>query len=77
MIKTCKGSNDGINVKVYEEGETYDFSESLAKNFLIMKVAEKVKEGKAETIETEKSLADVIQNKAIQTEDLSNKSGKK
>ena len=40
MIKTSKGSPDGLRVKTYEKGITYDIQEDLAKVFLNeMKVA--------------------------------------
>jgi hypothetical protein len=44
MIKTEKGSEDGIHVNEYVIGKEYEICESLAKVFIKMKVAEKVKE---------------------------------
>lgn len=42
MKKTEKGSPDGVEIKTYEEGEDYDLNPSLARQFLLMEVAEEV-----------------------------------
>lgn len=42
MTKTTPGSPDGINVRDFEEGETYDLPEQLARAFDSMRVCEKV-----------------------------------
>jgi hypothetical protein len=60
MIKTAKGANDGIDVKDYVEGNHYDVSESLAKDFLSMHVCEVVP---AEA-DAQKSLEEAPKNKA-------------
>ena len=51
MLRSKMGSNDGATVKMYDEGETYDVSESLAEVFLRDKDAEKASDA-AEAKET-------------------------
>ena len=33
MLKTCRGSEDGITSQIFKEGEQYEISESLALSF--------------------------------------------
>lgn len=44
MLRTLKGSPDGIEVREYEAGRKYDIPESLAANFLGQGAAEEDKE---------------------------------
>ena len=39
MTKTTKGANDGLHVRKYLKGQTYELSESLGSTFLSMEVA--------------------------------------
>jgi len=57
MLKSALGSENGIEVKEYQAGEVYEVSESLAKDFLSLKVAEAAKE--------EKAVEEAPKNKAI------------
>ena len=52
MTATTKGSHDGIHVREYIEGETYDLPEKLALAFDMMGVAE-VPASKAPPVELE------------------------
>ena len=67
MLENAKGCDDGIHSKEYEAGQSYDVSESLANNFVEMKVAE---------IVGEKSKA-AHENKALDEGDYQNKSDKR
>lgn len=40
MLETSLGASDGVNVRPYQAGETYDVSETLANAFLGDQVAE-------------------------------------
>lgn len=61
MLKTTNGCNDGIISKTYEEGKSYEVSESLGKCFLEMNVAEEEQKNNER-----KSLdSDDYQNKAV------------
>ncbi len=42
MLKTAMGANDGIQIKEYVEGQSYELSDCLAKNFIAMQVGELV-----------------------------------
>ena len=53
MLKSQSGSNDGIEVRLYEEGQQYDVGEDLGNVFLKMKVCEIIKE---EDIEKKKKM---------------------
>lgn len=64
MIKTMKGSPDGIQVNEYEAGKEYDLPEGLANNFLGQDVAKKNKEKKGP--EENKDLAGSEENKELE-----------
>ena len=59
MLKTMKGSPNGIEVKEYVAGEKYTLPDSLGNAFLQIKVAELHEEPKAEPTK-----ASPTQNKA-------------
>lgn len=44
MLRTEKGAEDGIKVRSYEKGQTYNIAEKLAKIFITIKAAEPVAE---------------------------------
>lgn len=78
MVKNCRGANDGISTKEYIAGQSYEFSEGLAKNFLAMGVAKKPKQeniqpAEPDSEEGKKSEQADLKNKAIQSGDLKNK----
>ena len=64
MLATLLGSNDGVEVKTYEKGQTYDVSDDLAENFIGQGAADPAKEP---TVEAEanspKSAAGPTENK--------------
>ena len=54
MLKTAKGSADGINVLTYEEGKSYSLNSELAKAFVNdMKVARVNKPKKVKEMQVE------------------------
>lgn len=42
MLKTCKGSRDGLTVDVFNQGETYELSADLAEQFYHQAAVEEV-----------------------------------
>lgn len=46
ILKTVKGSPDGINIKIYQKGKEYTVNDSLLKSFIEMGVCEIVQEKK-------------------------------
>lgn len=57
MLRSKMGSNDGITTKMYEEGQEYEVSESLAESFL--------GENLAEVVEGEEKADKPVENKAV------------
>ena len=71
MLKTERGSQDGVLIQNFKEGETYDVVANLASVFVdVMKVAEYVKD---EPIE-QKSMGSAPANKMADVEQTENKS---
>lgn len=68
MKVTVPGSEDGITVKIYSEGQIYDIRESLATVFLSENLAEEVSEEvveeKAEEAAPENKMMDYPANKS-------------
>lgn len=64
MLKTSKGSLNGINVQDYKAGKTYDITESLYKCFLGDKVCELVREKKKIDSPPENKALFVSENKS-------------
>jgi hypothetical protein len=63
MIKTTRGSENGIQINEYEAGKVYDVNFSLANVFVrVLRVADLVQE--------EKSIASAPENKTIQPEEV-------
>ena len=58
MTKTVKGSNDGILVKTYNEGEEYEVSQSLGRAFIAGKLAELVPSSVVRPQKKEKEISD-------------------
>ena len=52
MLRSKMGSNDGVTTKLYEEGQEYDVSETLAESFIGENLAEPVKEKKSKPADT-------------------------
>jgi hypothetical protein len=83
MTKNAKGANDGIYVNEYQSGKTYDLSDSLANNFLVMGVAKTTIEDKKPLDEVSEKLNEKsedlsqLKNKAITSDNLKNKSSHK
>lgn len=65
MLKTSSGSNDGLHVKEFKEGEIYELSESLSESFISTGVAVEVKHEKEKQVHSDKSNSDSdYQNKS-------------
>lgn len=65
MVRNKLGSPDGVTVKHYLEGETYELPVGLADTFLFEKVAEKVQAEKAvEAAPENKAILKAPKNKA-------------
>jgi hypothetical protein len=71
MLRNERGSQDGVLIQNFKEGETYDVVANLASVFVdVMKVAEYVKD---EPIE-QKSMGSAPENKMADVEQTENKS---
>jgi hypothetical protein len=75
MSKSADGCDDGIHAKTYNEGETYDVSESLAKDFMSVNACKLVSEKSDEP--EKKSIGDAPKNKAKQAPLNKSDSGEK
>ena len=65
MLKTEKGSNDGIHVDLYEKDSVYEVGESLGKVFCdILRIAEKVE------IDEVKMIQPSYENKSVAPEEI-------
>ncbi len=71
MLRTVPGANDGITSALYKEGQVYDISERLARNFFVMGAAEK-----AGVIETVKNMGAAPLNKMMKADDKKDKKKK-
>ncbi len=72
MLKTVPGADDGITVSLYREGESYEISERLAKNFFLMGAAEAVSLIKT-VITGVKNLGASPENKMMKNEEKKDK----
>lgn len=72
MLKTEKGAEDGIHVKVYQAGSEYDIAEKLAKVFVnVLNVAVFIKDEPVV-----KSMSAAPENKAVFVDDTKDKKRK-
>jgi hypothetical protein len=70
MLKTERGSQDGVLIQNFKEGEIYDVVPNLASVFVdVMKVAEYVKDEPME----QKSMGSAPENKMADVEQTGNK----
>jgi hypothetical protein len=68
MLKSTLGADNGIHCHEYMAGKEYVVSKNLAKNFIVMNVAESVDDEKAKATH---------ENKALDSGDYQNKSRKR
>lgn len=81
MLKSVKGTENGIDIKTFEKDKIYHIGEGLFKSFkevgAIILEEDKAK-GKVESNSKKQSKSKKVENnKAIQSKDLQNKSGVK
>lgn len=69
MLKTISGSLDGINSRTFQEGSTYEISESLVKDFKSLNAIELCERD-------EKSVSESPSNKALGSSNYQNKAVK-
>lgn len=67
MIKSKKGSIDGVTINVYTIGSEVDLPEDLAEAFLLIGVAEVVKENRIEPepIETPEKMEESVETPEV------------
>jgi len=75
MISTKPGSENGINVNIYREGEIYNISDKLGDIFLEMKCAIKLveivnNEPEQEVVIEKKKIDETPNNKMIDSENI-------
>jgi hypothetical protein len=78
MLKSERGSQDGMLIENFKEGEIYDITENLARVFVdVMNIAMFVADEPVQEAPVEQKMAEAPENKMADIEDVDNKSFKR
>jgi len=74
MLKSERGSQDGMLIENFKEGEIYDITENLARVFVdVMNIAMFVADEPVQVAPVEHKMAEAPENKMAEVEDVDNK----
>jgi hypothetical protein len=78
MLKSERGSQDGMLVENFKEGEIYDVVENLARVFVdVMNIAMFVADEPVQVVPVEQKMAEAPENKMADVDEVDNKAFKR